>query len=182
MSKEWVDIVDTAVKIGLGALITGVFTYIGIKFSHKSERSKFMLEHKAKLLEQVAKDVEEYFSSWDYFNSIVEGTAIGLERDGIEDRKLTVSDQEQIGKRDKDLVESWPKRESAISKLKLMKATEASEALVSTRSLEKELRDRIIIEKEILKSNEVREYRNDVRDTMNNVHKALADFYATFQT
>ena len=182
MSKEWVDIADTAVKIGLGALITGVFTYLGIKFSHKSERNKFMLEHKTKLLEQVADNVEEYFKSWSNYNDALGGATLLRKRYGKEDEKFTEKQKRFINNRDKELTESLAKRESAISKLRLMGANKASEALESTRFLAQDIRNRIVFMNEIPKFDEVSEYCEDVKDIKKEVHKALADFYATFQT
>lgn len=178
MSKEWVDIVDTAVKIGLGSLITGIFTYIGIKFSHKSERIKFMLEHKTKLLEQVAKDVDKYFNSWLIYNNTLGGITSLRKQKGIEGEQLTEKHMSAIKNCDNDLTESLLKRESAISMLRLMKATEALE---KTRSLATDIRDSIVFENKIPKIDELGEYFNDVRDIKKEVYKALADFYATFQ-
>lgn len=180
MSREWVDIVDTSVKIGLGALITGVFTYLGIRYSHKSERRKFMLGHNAKLLEQAAEDVEKYFSSWDYFVGTVGGIATHRDNAGIEDEQFTTEEMKDIINSDSNLVESWSKRESALSKLRLMKATKASEALESIVKLENKFRSPILFDKKIPKSGEVAEYRVAIVNAMKDVHMELADFYATF--
>ena len=89
MPKEWIDVADTAVKIGLGSLITGVFTYLGVKFSHDSEKKKFMLEHKTKLLEHIAEDVEAYFSAWDSYIAKISGIARHRNRRGKEEEGLT---------------------------------------------------------------------------------------------
>lgn len=63
MNMEWVNVADTAVKIGLGGIISGLFTYIGLKYSHKSQQSKYLFEHKIKLVEQITVDIDEYFTA-----------------------------------------------------------------------------------------------------------------------
>ena len=181
MQKEWIDIADTAVKIGLGALITGIFTYIGIKFSHKSEQRKFILEHKTKLLEQVANDVDEYLNSLNSFLNIIASITMQREKDKKENEKLTTKEKEGIDKVDNELVKSWPKANTAISKLRLMKATKVSIALQSVLAIEYEIRNPIIFDSKLLTFNEFSPKVDDVIDLTNKVHKELADFYTTFQ-
>ncbi len=101
---------------------------------------------------------------------------------GKEDEQLTKGQKSAIKNRDDDLIKSWTNRESAISKLRLMKATEASEALELTRVLAELVRNRIAFMNEMPKIDEIAKHCNDVMVIKNKVHKALADFYATFQT
>jgi hypothetical protein len=54
----WIDIVDTAVKIGLGALIGGVFSLVSINLSHRSQLIQKRDERLAKALEDVSRQVE----------------------------------------------------------------------------------------------------------------------------
>ncbi|PKG79872.1 hypothetical protein CXF80_17025 [Shewanella sp. Actino-trap-3] len=182
MPKEWIDVADTAVKIGLGSLITGVFTYIGVKFSHKSEKGKFMLEHKTKLLEQIAEDVETYFAAWDSYISRISGIARSRKNNEKEYEELSKAQKSSVKEKDSNLIESWPRRESAISKLRLMKSVKASKALSSCKGLEKEMRDMIVFDKVMPTYEEADKYRKRVIDKKKEVHKELADFYESFET
>ncbi len=182
MPKEWIDIADTAVKIGFGSLITGVFTYLGIKFARKSERRKFVLEHKTKLLEKAAEDVEEYFFASDSYFSKIAGITKNRKNNETEEDELDVKQKQVIKERDQNLVESWSKRESAVSKLRLMKANNAAKALESCREQENELRDRIVFKKEVPRYDEIIEYWKSVMVAQEYFHKKLADFYDTLQT
>ncbi len=182
MPKEWIDVADTAVKIGLGSLITGVFTYVGLQFSHKSEKSKFMLEHKTKLLELIAEDVETYFAAWDSYISKISGIALHRKNNEKENEELSKNQKSSIRERDLNLVEAWPKRESAISKLRLMKSDKASKALSSCKTLEKEMRDLVVFEKVMPTHEYVKEYRTRVRKKKKVVHEELAEFYESFGT
>lgn len=52
------DIIDSAVKIGLGALIAGTFTYIQARKSHNEALEKLNYEDKQSLLKEAALKIE----------------------------------------------------------------------------------------------------------------------------
>lgn len=182
MPKEWIDVADTAVKIGLGALITGVFTYLGVKTSKSSEKQKFMLEHKTKLLEQISDDVEIYFRSLDSYIAKVAGITKRQKQNNEEGNDFSVTQRKFIFERDQVLVKGWAYQNSAISRLRLVKADDAVKAISKVSSLEKELRDRIVFDKEVPAYDEVVGLRKRVSYQKKEVHKALADFYEGLQT
>jgi hypothetical protein len=176
MAKEWIDVVDTAVKIGLGGLITGIFTYIGLRFSSKSDKSKYMLEHKATILEKVSSDAEDYFSAWNSFISpISAATKSFSENEEIE--KYLPKHQKIIGERDKLLVESWHKKHAVSSKLRLLKASDAVNKFRACSVLEKEIRDALWFTKEYPNHESIVIYRDKVRDSQREFFDALSDYY-----
>ncbi|MFW1433713.1 hypothetical protein ACEV94_22605 [Vibrio parahaemolyticus] len=58
MAISYLEIIDTAVKIGLGALISGVTTWKVTKLQHKNDNEKLRRTHKLESLESVAEQVE----------------------------------------------------------------------------------------------------------------------------
>ena len=54
----WIEIVDTAVRIGLGALISGVLAYLVEKQEHKREVAKELIMRRRDAREQVAAELE----------------------------------------------------------------------------------------------------------------------------
>ncbi|WP_276669031.1 hypothetical protein [Thalassolituus oleivorans] len=58
MPKDALEIIDTAVKIGLGALITGVSSYLLANRNYKNERLKVNLEQDRLILKEIAVDFE----------------------------------------------------------------------------------------------------------------------------
>lgn len=54
----YLEIIDTAIKIGLGALITGICTYWNQKSHSNHLKEKENYEYNRKLLEQVSNDIE----------------------------------------------------------------------------------------------------------------------------
>lgn len=175
-TKEWIDVIDTAVKIGLGSLITGTFTYIGIKVSQDSQQKKFILEHKMKVLEDIADNVEIYFNAWTKLNEVLSGTAKQSPHDQ-EVIKFNTTQLEKIKERDDELTESWGNKKLALSKLRLLQARSAGEALLECSKLENKLRDKIIFEKKYSNYNEMKEIQKEAGTAQRKFHHALSDFY-----
>ena len=62
-TKDWYDLADTIIKIGLGAFIAGGFTYITNKSNHEHEFSKEKFNRKITMLNEATALVEQYFKS-----------------------------------------------------------------------------------------------------------------------
>ena len=59
MPTTWIEIADTAVKIGLGAAVTGVATLINNRLSHAKSVEKDNLQRSVEVLESVTLSIEE---------------------------------------------------------------------------------------------------------------------------
>jgi len=55
---EIIDVIDTAVKIGLGATITGIATYIITNINHKNELEKQHTNENKELLKEISRKIE----------------------------------------------------------------------------------------------------------------------------
>jgi hypothetical protein len=64
MPKEILDVVDTAVKIGLGALIASIGTYLLAAKNHKSEIKKAFNEEQRAIIKEIATTLEEVESQF----------------------------------------------------------------------------------------------------------------------
>lgn len=58
----WIEVVDSAVKIGLGALIAGVITFLLSSTQHRNELKKAKVEREFEMLKTVAEKVENFNS------------------------------------------------------------------------------------------------------------------------
>ena len=56
----WIEVVDTAVKVGLGALIAGVASYVISNRIHKNELGKLRTTKRYELLEVIAEKIEAF--------------------------------------------------------------------------------------------------------------------------
>lgn len=176
MPKEWIDVADTAVKIGLGSLITGVFTYLGVKFNNKAETNKFKLEHKTKLVEQMSSDTEDYFSAWNSLISPVSAAAKKLPYDQ-DIKEYPKENQKVISQRDDLLRDSWVKKHAVIAKIRLLKADKALEKFRVCSDTEKELRDALWFDNKCLNYKEVTQYRVKAIQAQREFSEELANFY-----
>ena len=145
MPKDIIEVIDTAVKIGLGALISGVTTYIVTNKSHRNTKEKLLIEKKVNILEYSVESIEPYFNAISYYLSRIDG-AIRIKPDnaGVPlDNQLTSIFQ----KADDDLTEARIVRNIAISRLKLIGANDITNTLNDIRDIENDIRQIIIFDK-----------------------------------
>lgn len=64
LDKTYFDLIDTAIKIGLGATITGLSTYFLAKRNHTEEEKKLRKEDTRNLIKEVAEKLESVESSF----------------------------------------------------------------------------------------------------------------------
>jgi hypothetical protein len=181
MQKEWIDVADTAIKIGLSSLITGAFTYLGIKLSYKSNNKRFMLEHEVKLLEIISSEIEEYFGALDSYIGQVSGIAKRKLAIGTTEDPLNEGQKELISIRNNTLVEAWDKRETAIAKLRLLKAEDTANSLYEFKTLEKELRDPILFDDVFPDYSTIAIIREKNKNLKSKVREELSNFYAKYK-
>ncbi|MFM5679520.1 hypothetical protein ACET8V_01215 [Aeromonas veronii] len=176
MAIEFIDVVDTAVKIGLGASITGIFTFLGVRQRHKSEQLKFVLEHKIKIIEEIYSEAETYLSAWNALIFRLAGTLKKLEHDA-ESIVLNTSQIKGINAIDNELRNTMKLRRSVLAKLRLLKADDAIEVMKDIINLEGELREKLFFEKKYPNYNNFIVYRKKAFGAQNDFHKKLADVY-----
>jgi len=56
----WIEVVDSAVKIGLGALITGIIAFVLSTTQHRNDRKKSKVAREFEMLKEVAEKVESF--------------------------------------------------------------------------------------------------------------------------
>jgi len=56
----WIEVIDSAVKIGLGALITGIVAFILSTTQHRNDRKKAKVTREFEMLKEVAEKVESF--------------------------------------------------------------------------------------------------------------------------
>ncbi|HEX7314363.1 MAG TPA: hypothetical protein VF297_10595 [Pyrinomonadaceae bacterium] len=66
---NWVDVADTAVKIGLGALLGGVFSIVLAWLSHKQSTSRDYFKRRRELIEGIVDDLDRFYRSMSLFRS-----------------------------------------------------------------------------------------------------------------
>ena len=127
MATEWIDIADTALKIGLGALISGVSTYKVSSLNHKKEVEKALIEKKINILEEISESAETYF----YFCTSLYNGVGGMQRNAKNvGEQLTEPQRKKLADKHLRLEEALEHRNKAISKIKILSIPEAEKALM----------------------------------------------------
>ena len=122
---ELLSIVDTAVKIGLGALISGVATYWVTKLNHENDIAKTKLKRQRELIEEIAGQTEEFSSATlKYWAYMVEHVRYA-ERDKPAPDHLPT----RIKSAETELFDKFSQLASAEGKLILLGSTKAQELL-----------------------------------------------------
>jgi hypothetical protein len=120
------DIVDTAVKIGLGALISGVAAYFIAKLNHDREAQKAQTTRKRDLLEGIAEQVESFTHTALKYWALTRERAT-YERDGDEMPETRFSEWQNISS--VALRDSYKEMTNAEAKLLLLGEDECQKLL-----------------------------------------------------
>ncbi|EAA6274353.1 hypothetical protein DU195_17660 [Salmonella enterica subsp. enterica serovar Telhashomer] len=119
----WVEVVDTAVKIGLGGIITLTGTFIISRMNHKHEFNKDKNRRYYDCLEVVSEQIEDMTHvSLRYWALVIEWVR-NNEQYGL---GLTEKRQEELNKTKSDLFDQFKNLTVAESKLLLLGLTESS--------------------------------------------------------
>lgn len=182
MPTEVLDVVDTAVKIGLGATISGITAFFVGRSNHKNEKSKFLLEHRLKTIETATEGFEEYFKAASRFLFQLSG----IERKRKDSEKsgepYSVTQKKALRIRNSELVDAWQSRDVAVAKLRLLSAHAPLSALTQITRIEKRVRDRIVFDNETPEYEEIELAKKELRKGIKNFHKELSDFYKNIGT
>ncbi len=121
------DIVDTAIKIGLGALIAGVTTYIVTPYKHQSDVEKERLARRQTILEEVARQAEELNHAYLLFA----GKLLNKNNRLRNEQEWLSTDIETMNSTINKLMEAFKETTSAGSKLLLLGLQEAYDGLTA---------------------------------------------------
>jgi len=119
------EVVDTSVKIGLGALISGAAAYWLAKLNHNRQVQKERATHRRELLETVADSVQKYYHAAAKQRSFVE-FVVRMNNAGVSPTENHFS---ELARNEADLVDKLGELTSAEAKLLLLNETTAHSLL-----------------------------------------------------
>ncbi len=153
MATELLDILDTAVKIGLGAIATGITAYYINKSNHRSDIGKELRENKFIILQDISTLVAEYFNALDSLIGHVDGAISSGFSDT--DWKVYINDHFKEGspsgfiEADNRMLSAVESKSSAITKMYLLGLDDMAKEVELLDKYEDPFRDEVLI-KEIL--------------------------------
>jgi len=171
MPKEILDVIDTAVKIGLGALISGISTYQITKRNHTHENTKNSKDKKIEILECVSEEVEPYLTS---FHALLAKSFVYVTHDNKVGPIIANSQVSTVlNEMDVDLINKRGDMYKAKSKLKLIGLNDVIEKLEDLGEIEDRFREEIIFNKVLPTEEELSKYSTNYRKYKNNYELSL---------
>ncbi|WP_286258370.1 hypothetical protein [Pseudoalteromonas apostichopi] len=157
MSKEILDLVDTSIKIGLGAVISGITTYFITRINYKNSLSKEQRDHsrllskerrdfKARIAEQSLESIDPFLTNLSDYISLVDGLLRSGKPQNYE--KIT-SVVKAIDDLDEALIASRSNYDLCLSKLNLIGFYNTTEKLKLFLKMENEIRDSVIFQRKL---------------------------------
>ncbi|KOO16541.1 hypothetical protein AKJ18_02690 [Vibrio xuii] len=172
---EVIELVDTAIKIGLGAFISGFSTYLVTTKSNKHQMTSSLIEKKVMLLQSASESLDTYIIRLADVLSWMDG----ILRRGTPSGEITREELQLLEIREKDglLVDSREQRAKAISQLKLIGAFQAAEECENLQMIENRYRKMIMFDLIIPTESELAEFRNEFKSTKEKLYKELQIFF-----
>ena len=173
---DWIDVIDSAVKIGLGAAISGIGALLLTRDTHAREMQKIAHVRRLDSLEQVSEKAEECFSAWRRLASKLGGIYAGR---NPPDPDFSERQWKQILVRDREFLEARQSLEHAVARLRLLSAREAATCLAKFSSMVGEFRESLILQRETPSREGFARTRAEVKECIREFHEALSAIYLT---
>lgn len=177
MPLEIIDVLDSAVKIGLGAAIAAIASYKSNRANHANEKNKELRSHKIKTIETIAEKFDRFINSQNQFRSKLNYT-LGKNRKTEGEYDLDVKHLENLIDADKDLILSLESVTTACTRLKLIRADKAEIELMKIHELVVNMRNRIMIQRKAPSAEDFKEWISKLKDGTTRFHSELASLYS----
>ncbi len=163
-----VEVLDTAVKIGLGAGITGLASYLIAKHNHDRDLIKVAFTRRQESLEQVTEKTEVHFSAWRRYCGSLGGIYSGRNPPAP---SFSEQQWKKVRLRDTAFLESRDGMGHAVARLRLLGLTNAADLVNEYNAIVGEFRDKMILQKET----PTHDY---FKDTRSRSGEKIREFYA----
>lgn len=174
MPKEILDIVDTAVKIGLGAIISGVATYAITHKNHSHTKKNDLRAKKINILAYATENIEPYFNTFRTCISRVDGAL----RSGQQPGPITNQPwYEKFLNLDRDFVATRKTKSVAISRLKLAGFENVVDKLLLINELDNQFRQKMVFDTILYTSDELSVFKKEFYSKQDDVYKSLKESF-----
>lgn len=138
MATTWIDVADTAVKIGLGAAVAAIGSYFLAVKNHNQVLSRDFATKKISILESACTDAEEYFNFCSYLYNTV---SIYADFNHDDQRNQTDEEIKAVVDAHDKIVEALAARNRARAKMALLGVSDALDELTRYNDTLKDYRD-----------------------------------------
>lgn len=176
---EWVNVADSAVKIGLGALIAGITTYLTVRARGSIEKDKIKLENKLNLIQEACQEIETGFSNFESFNGYLSAQLTELIEQGIRSPEDQLNELEyRMRKFDDLLTEGKAYLLKGVSKLTLAGFSFDDDALRLGHLDIFNVRDNIASKRKLTPVHELHEQRLQIKEQHASLQKQISEYYS----
>ena len=175
MTIEALEILDSAVKIGLGALISGVATYSVTLRNQKYELHKVFLDRRLNTIEVATDSVDTHFIAFSRFIAAISGA----QQLNPEEKELSENSYKFIRRHDDELCDSRAHWISSISKLRLLALDNSVAILNELSNIENDIRNKVVFEKLMPTLDELEHWSNTFVDIKKRFYKEVSNAYCS---
>jgi hypothetical protein len=180
MAATYLDLVDTAVKIGLGAGISAVSGYLVVRANQSAERMKMFTIRRLDILEKAASHFDEYVGSLSNLIATIDG--VRLETPGLEKFNLDNEDHQKrysfIQKNDKKFCEDSQNATYVVAKLLLLGLKDTATVADNFTKLAQEIRSLVLFELTLPTDAKIESWRIRARELRERFYDGLRANYS----
>lgn len=169
MNPDIYALLDTTLKIGLGAFIAGVFGYLKVSADAKNTKEREFRDFRKSVIVSATEKIELYFSSLENYISRLDALA----RNGFKAGNPGLKDLDLFKEVDRNLCELRSNRASALSSLELIGVSSISELSGKLLSLEGEVRLPIVFEDRLPGHDDIRAFSEKLKLIISDYYKLL---------
>ncbi|KRA75940.1 hypothetical protein ASD78_08255 [Lysobacter sp. Root667] len=172
----WVEVIDSVAKIGLGAVIGGLFSVVALRMNYRNDREKEMRARKIKTVEEAVDLTEKFFSTHSHFISRLEW--IVEDADGVP-IQIAPETHAKIREPDALLLESADQAHIAAARFSLLNAQDSFSSLKGTIATITDFRNTMMKSMILPSSQELRAHQDKANELKAEVQREAAKLYAS---
>jgi hypothetical protein len=169
----WLEVVDSAVKIGLGALIAGISSLLLSRSQHRRELDRAKIDREFNILKDVAEQTERFTQTALRYWSLI-GESHRLRR---KSSSLSAKKESNLEETKRQLFDIFHELTSAEAKLLLLGKRDAQGALRSYGDIVNAFRRSVVTNTEIMTDVEIEAWRENILRSRERVFSELHRCY-----
>lgn len=172
----WVEVIDSVMKIGLGAVIGGVFSVVALRMNYRNEKEKELRARKIKMVEEAVEQAEKFFNTHSNFISRLTWIVEDAEGAPIQ---IAPETQAKLKERDDLLLESADRAHIAASRFSLLDAQDSCSSLKGTIAMIMDFRNAMVKSMTLPSSEELGTHKDKAAELKAEVQRQAAKLYAS---
>ncbi len=180
MPTEWIDIVDTAVKIGLGALISGYATYKVTNLNNSYESNENKRNKKIEVIESISLDFDTYLGAiYDTLNITLSCSRAYPSITNLSDNSNAdaVFNRRAIQDRFHETQKTSEVHDSLVSRLELLQFQEPKECVYMVQDMHELIREQFLRKKTMLSEAEILKLMDELSVIKNDFYVHISKHY-----